>query len=289
MGARRAALRGMNKLQGLLGIALALCLVTGCSRGDRSPAPSGPGAPVAAAQGGEMKTGALAAGRSLVVTMEVGLNVADVDASRSSIRGEVERAGGYVADASSSGGTGGDARVVHMELRVPANQVAGVRAALGRFGEVTSDVEKVQDVTEEHADLEARLHNARTSEKRILEIMSTKTGTITEVIDAEKEVSRIRESIERMESQKHALDGRIDLATVRVTLSGPPGPSAWQTPGKSIAGAARGGLRAAAAAAVYATILFVTVAPIALPIAAIALALRARRRAQRQVQRMMVG
>ena len=210
------------------------------------------------------------------------------------MRGEVERAGGYVADASSTGGTGGEPRVAHMELRVPANHVQGVRAALGRSGEITTDVEKVQDVTEERADLEARVRNARTSEKRILEIMATKTGAISEVIDAEKEVSRIRESIERMEAQKRSLDGRIDLATVSVTLSGQPGPSAWQTPGKSIAGAAQGGLRAAAAVAVCAVMVFVAVAPILLPVAAvlasIVLALRARRRAQQQqLQRMMVG
>ena len=285
----------MNKLHGLLGVALALSLATGCSRSQRAPSPGGAAAPIAAAQGGEMKVGSpVAVGRSLVVTMDVGITVADVDASRASIRSEVERAGGYVADASSSGGAGDGPRVVHMDLRVPANKVQSVRAALGHAGEITTDLEKVQDVTEERADLEARLHNARTSEKRILEIMATKTGAISEVIDAEKEVSRIRESIERMEGQRRSLEGRIDLATVRVTLSAQPGPSAWETPGKSIAGAAHGGVRAAAAAAVYGIMVFVAVLPIVLPIAGlvtgIALALRARRRAQEQkLQTFMAG
>jgi hypothetical protein len=232
-----------------------------------------------------MKAGApVAVGRALVVTMDVGITVADVDQSRGAIRAEVERAGGYIADASSSGSS--TERSVRMELRIPADKVQGVRAALGRVGEIMSDVEKVQDVTEERADLEARLHNARTSEKRILEIMATKTGAISEVIEAEKEVSRIRESIERMEGQKRSLDGRIDLATVHVTLSGQPQPAAWQTPGKSIASAAHGGVRAAAAAGVYGIMVFVAVAPIMMPIAAIiggiVLALRARRRVQQE-------
>ncbi len=274
--------RGMNKLHGLFAIALALSTITGCARADRAPPPSGVAASAPAAQGGEMKAAAPAsAGRALVVTMDVGITVADVDQSRAKIRAEVERAGGYIADASSSGGSG--ERFVHMQLRVPADKVQGIRGALGQVGEITNDVEKVQDVTEERADLDARLQNARVSEKRILEIMATKTGAIHEVIDAEKEVSRIRESIERMEGQKRALDGRIDLATVNVTLTGQPGPSAWQTPGKSIASAASGGVRAAAAAGVYAVMVVVAVAPIMLPIAAliagIALALRAKRRA----------
>jgi len=273
---------GMNKLHGLVALALALSVATGCARAERSPAPSGVAA-APAAQGGEIKVGApVAAGRALVVTMDVGITVADVDQSRGEIRAAVERAGGYIADASSSGSS--TERSVHMELRVPADKVQGVRAVLGRVGEITTDVEKVQDVTEERADLEARLHNARTSEKRILEIMATKTGAIHEVIEAEKEVSRIRESIERMEGQKRALDGRIELATVRVTLTGQAPPAAWQTPGKSISSAARGGVRVAAATAVYAAMVFVAVAPVLMPMAAlilgIALVFRSRRRAQ---------
>ena len=272
---------GMNKRHGLVVLALALSVATGCSRAEKSASlPAATAAP--GAQGGEMKGGApVAAGRALVVTMNLEITVADVDQSRGAIRAEVERAGGYIADASTSGSR--TERSVRMELRIPAGKVQGVRAALNRLGEISSDVEKVQDVTEERADLEARLRNARTSEKRILEIMTTKTGAIGEVIEAEKEVSRIRESIERMEGQQRSLDGRIDLATVHVTLAGQRGPSAWKTPGKSIASAARGGVRTAAAAGVYAIMAFVAVAPILLPLGTlvigIMLALRARRRA----------
>jgi hypothetical protein len=283
-----AALRAMNKLHGLLGVALALSLVTGCARSERAaPSPGSEAPTVTAAQGGEMKGGApIATGRALVVTIDVGLTVADVDASRAVIRGEVERAGGYVADASSTGGGSDGVRSAHMELRVPSDKVRGVRAALEHVGEITTDLEKVQDVTEERVDLEARLGNARTSEKRILEIMATKTGAISDVIEAEKEIARIRQSIEQMEAQKRTLDGRVDLATVRVTLSATPALAAWQTPGKSISAAARGGMRAAQATAICGAIVLAAAAPFLLPIGllvtGLVLAMRLRRRAQQQ-------
>lgn len=280
----------MNKLHGLVAVGLVLSLATGCSRAERHD--SAPVAAAPAAGPGEMKAGTpVTAGRALVVTIDVAMTVVDVDQSRVAIRAEVERAGGYIADASSMGS--GSERAARLELRVPSDKVQGVRAALGRVGEITTDVEKVQDVTEERADLDARLRNARTSEKRILEIMAQKTGAIHEVIEAEKEVSRIRESIERMEAQKRSLEGRIDLATVHVTLTGKPALAAWQTPGKSISSAAHGGVRAAAAAGVYAVMVFVAVAPILLPIAAIilgiVLAFRARRRAQQNRLAAMAG
>ena len=283
MGGAPESPMGMNKLHALATIALALSLAAGCSRAEKAaPASAAPPALVAGgSSAGEMKVGAPAAGRALVVTMDLGITVKDVDGARSAIRGELEKAGGYLADASSSGS--GAERSAHLELRVPADKVNGLRAALGGLGEITTDVEKVQDVTEERADLDARLHNARIEEKRVLEIMTLKTGTIGEVIEAEKELARVRESIERMEAQKRSLEGRIDLATVRVTLTGQPGPSAWETPGKSIVSAARGGGRAAAATAVYGAMAFVAVAPILTPIvlliAGIAFALRSRRRA----------
>lgn len=274
----------MNKIHAFAAILVALCFTAGCAEKSapaQSSTASSPGAESAPA-GGEMKAGApIAIGRSLIVTMDVGLTVADVDKARATIRDELERAGGYVADASSSGME--QSRVVRMELRVPATKVRGIRATLGGIGEVTTDVEKVQDVTEERADLEARLHNARTEEKRVLEIMTAKTGAIHEVLEAEKELARIRESIERMEAQKRSLEGRIDLATVHVTLTPQHGPPAWQTPGKSIASAARGGVRFAAATGVYAAMACVAAAPLLLPLAAlvlaIALVMRSRRRA----------
>lgn len=164
-----------------------------------------------------MKAGApLALGRSLVVTIDLAITVENVDAARSRIRNEVERAGGYVADASTDGS--GDGRKAHLTLRVPASSTSSVRTALDAVGIVDSDVEKVQDVTEERVDVEARLQNARVQEKRVIEIMSQKTGSIAEVLSAETELARIRETIERMDVQKRAMDSRVDLATLHVAL-----------------------------------------------------------------------
>ena len=276
MAGRLASRRDMNTRSGLVVVALALFALTGCSRSrEAAPAPMA-NAPTA---GGLTAGAPLAADRALVVTMNVGVTVDDVTAARETIRTEVERAGGYIADGSSY--ASGDDRSAHLELKVPSKEARGVHAALGRLGEITSDVEKVQDVTEERADLGARLANARASEKRVLEIMSTKAGTVADVLEAEKEVSRIRESIERMDAQKRALDGKVDFATVNVSLQSRPAPAAWRTPGRSIADAAKAGATAAKATAIYSAIAFAASAPFVLPtglfIALLVIVMRRRR------------
>src|SRR5262249_31146226 len=114
---------GMNKIHAFATIALALSLAAGCSRERSAPATlasHGAEAPAASAvsggaggssdnaKSGDLKVGAnTPVGRSLIVTMDVGITVQDVDKARAAIRDEVEHAGGYVADANASGSGAG--------------------------------------------------------------------------------------------------------------------------------------------------------------------------------------
>lgn len=268
----------------LLVLLVVLFCLAGCGRSAPGDASRGPAAaaPVAAAGGGQVGVAALpSSDRSLVVTMDVSLTVEHVDDAASRVRAAVERVGGFVADQHTSGTEGEQS--ARLELRVPADKARGVRLSLGDLGEITSSSEKVEDVTEQRADVEARLHSARIQEKRILEIMSGRASSIHELVEAEKELARVRENIERLEAQERVMKSKIQLATVHVTLSTKSAP-AWQTPGPSLAHAGKAGVRGAAAIAVYAGMAFFAVAPTLLPLAAvivgIVLVVRRRRRAQ---------
>lgn len=241
----------------------------GCGRAAKDAAPAAASAPAEASGGGGASARTRAddaplADRALIVTVDTSIRVASVDEAAREIRAAVERSGGYISDSSVNGD--GESRSGHLELRVPAKGVSSLRASFAKLGEVTSDSEKVEDVTESRADLKARLANARVQEKRILAIMGERAGSIAEVIAAEHELARVRETIERLEAQERAMDGKIAMATVRVSLSGPAAAAAWETPGPSLAKAARSGARGAAAIAVYGAMAFVTVAPTLLPI-----------------------
>lgn len=204
--------------------------------------------------------------RARIVTMDMAIVVDDFDGASNKLRAAVARAGGYVSDM--HGGGVGDERSARFEIRVPAERVEEVRGSLTGLGEITSANEKVEDVTEQRADIDARLANAKVQEKRLLEIMATKSGSISDLVESEKELSRVRENIERLEAQQRSLKSKIDLATIHVDLRAR-SVSAWQTPGTSLAGAGKSGMKGAAAVAVYATMAFLTLAPTMLPIAAV--------------------
>ncbi|MDF2697317.1 MAG: putative lipoprotein [Labilithrix sp.] len=241
-----------------------LSLVTGCHQAAPESQSSAPAAAIAAG-GGDVGASQLAAAadRSLIVTMDVSLTVENVERATVSLRSSVEHAGGFVSDSRSSGTDG--QQTAHLELRVPADKARNIRTSLGDLGEVTSSSEKVEDVTEQRADIEARLRSARTQEKRLLDIMGAKASSIHELVETEKELARIRENIERLEAQEHVMKSRIQLATVHVTLVTRSIP-AWQTPGPSILRAGKGGVQAAGAISVCAGMALAAVGPTLLPI-----------------------
>jgi hypothetical protein len=68
-------------------------------------------------------------------------------------------------------------------------------------------------------DLDARLRNARATEQRLIAVLNNRTGKVLEILQVEREISRTREGIERMEAQRKNLLRRVELATLNVTLA----------------------------------------------------------------------
>jgi hypothetical protein len=253
-----------------------LAASTACAKAapaDRAPSPG-------AAQSEPAPT-TPSADRARIVTVTMGLRVADLDRAMDEIRRDVAASGGYVEGSNLSAGDGGSAS---MDLRVPADRASATRASLRKLGSVTSESETVQDVTEQRADLGARLRAARAQEDRLLEIMKNKTGSISDVLESEKELARVRENIEKLEAEQRTMEGQIAMATIHLTLA-TPGSAAWQTPVPSVGRAWHGGVRFAKALTVYGAMAAAAVAPTLAPVLAflalVTVAVRRRERAKR--------
>jgi hypothetical protein len=150
------------------------------------------------------------------ITVEMSMVVLHRDAAVSNLRAALSDLGGYVSNGSV---TGPDATgSAFFEVKVPAPRVGAFRATVRSLGDVRSDTEKAEDVTETRADVQARLANARAEEGRMLALLADRTGSLADVVAVEKEVARVRESIERLEAEERVLLGQIAMATVKVQL-----------------------------------------------------------------------
>ena len=104
-------------------------------------------------------------------------------------------------------------------LQVPASELDAVIAELRGFGRVSTESQQGEDVSDQHVDLTARLHNARESEQRLLDILRTRTGKVSDVLEVEEQISQTRGSIEQMEAQLENLNKRVSYASIKLEMA----------------------------------------------------------------------
>ncbi|HKE17019.1 MAG TPA: DUF4349 domain-containing protein [Kofleriaceae bacterium] len=182
------------------------------------PPPSPPGSPGAAgagqdrvaAQKGPEKP------RKIIRTGTLLIEVDDYAKARGAIDELMRGSGGFVAgvDVGRSEGAVGSATLT---LRIPEAGLDRALAALGGLGTLRRESIRAEDVSETYYDLAARLRNARHLEERMLEL-AAKAGKVNELLEVEREVGRVRESIEVMDGQLRGLDDRTSLATLSVEI-----------------------------------------------------------------------
>jgi len=103
--------------------------------------------------------------------------------------------------------------------RRPAVRLATILNQIRELGRVKEEHLNSEEVTEQVVDLEARLHNARATEQRLIEVLNNRTGKVRDILEVEQEIARTREQIERMEAQRQNLMKRVEMATLNLTLA----------------------------------------------------------------------
>jgi hypothetical protein len=128
-------------------------------------------------------------------------------------------------------------------LRVPVAALPLVRGACGDSGAIARDEETQTDVTDAIADIDARLHAGQVEESRLLALVAERTGSVGDVLAAERALADVRDRIERLDAESRASHGRVDLATVDVWLAHPQGEEGDGTIAARLSSAAKEGIR----------------------------------------------
>lgn len=162
------------------------------------------------------------AGAMLIRQGQASIEVKRVDDAVKQVRATAVRFGGFVANTALRAGRE-DQRVATLELRVPTDQFDALLADLGTFGKVESVSASVQDVGDEYVDMGARVANARRVEARLVEMLASRTGKLSDVLTVEMELARVREEIERYDARLRWLEKRTSLSTLELTLHEPVG------------------------------------------------------------------
>jgi anti-sigma factor RsiW len=140
------------------------------------------------------------------------------DTTRAAVESILARYHGYAASLN-VGEAENSARTLNASLRIPSQDFPAALAELKNLGHVTGESQAGEEVTAEHADLVARLKNSRETETRLQDILRTRTGKVSDILEVEQEIARVRGEIEQMESDLKSLNHRVDYATMTLAIT----------------------------------------------------------------------
>jgi Domain of unknown function (DUF4349) len=163
---------------------------------------------------------AMFASRTLIRTATLSIEVRNFADAADKAASIAVSHGGFLADAKSSRGAG-DREQGTLTLRVPADRFAAVLEAVKAIGKVEAATVDTQDITKEYADLATRLSAKRDAVARLREILGTRTGSVADLVEAERELSRLIEDAERLEGERRYYDRQVALSTITVELKEP--------------------------------------------------------------------
>jgi anti-sigma factor RsiW len=151
-------------------------------------------------------------------TAQIQLTTRDFDRIRARLEDILKRHGGYFGELGIASPTG-SGRTLSGKLLIPAGQLDSAMSEIRQLGHVDSESQSGEEVTAAFADLEARLANSRHTEQRIVDLLRERTGKLSDVLDAERELGRVRGEIEQMEAERKALLKRVDYATLTLNVN----------------------------------------------------------------------
>ena len=257
------------------------------------PPPSEAGQP-AVAQSESKAADTVTPDRLVISTANMNIQVDDVDKTLVAVRALAAASGSQISQLNVQAGDGGSDGgpmplgsgsattntqygSAQVTLRVPAEKLASVEAQAAKLGKVLSQSAAESDVTQQHVDLSARLKNLQAEEVRLRGFLD-KATKVSEMLEIERELSRVRGEIEAMQAQIAYLDQQAAMATLTMAFAAPgalvqPSGGTW-----GFSAAVTKGVQAAASLLGILIVLILALSPIWLVAIVIIVIVRSRRR-----------
>lgn len=151
-------------------------------------------------------------GRMLIWNATLSLAVDDVPDAAAQITAIAKKTGGYVESKSDAGE--GHA---HMVVRVPVDALKTTVASFAALGDVTQRRVSSRDVTDHYVDTDARLKTKIALRDRLRKLLD-KAQDVQDILDIERELTRVQSDIDAMQALLKSLKSKVDLATIEVSV-----------------------------------------------------------------------
>ncbi len=156
--------------------------------------------------------------RKLIRNARLDLQVANYEEAVQRLTTFATEEHGFVATQSSAKLPNGKLQGTIVIKVVPENLDRFLQKARS-LGELKNQTLGTEDVTKTYFDTDARLRNAKRMEERLLDMLQKNTGKVSDLLQVEKELGRVREQIEQMQGELKYYDALVQYATVTISLA----------------------------------------------------------------------
>jgi len=105
----------------------------------------------------------------------------------------------------------------YLQLRMPSDSFSGVLSDLEMYGTVVSRSQSTDDITAQYRDVYQEMKNLEVREQALRDIMA-RAETIADIIEVERELSRVRSDINRYAGTLQGWDRQVAMSTIQVSL-----------------------------------------------------------------------
>jgi hypothetical protein len=158
--------------------------------------------------------------RMVVKNGSMNIEIDKYDDSEKKVNEIVSRLGGYVTSSNASANASGK-KQGSIAVKVPADKYDALLNDVSGLGKVIFQTINSSDITEEYIDLEARVKTQKDLEQRLTGLLSSKAGSLKDVIDIEQKLSEVRQKIESFEGRMRYLKSQSDFSSLTISLYEP--------------------------------------------------------------------
>jgi hypothetical protein len=110
-------------------------------------------------------------------------------------------------------------QMLSANVAIPAVQCDLALEEFEKLGRIEEENQSSEEVTKQSENLAIRLRNSQSAEARLNEVLRLKTDKVSDILEVEKEMARVREEIEQMEAEQKNLNKRVAFASIDLTLT----------------------------------------------------------------------
>jgi len=149
-------------------------------------------------------------------TAELAVATHEFAKSRTSLEEILERHRGYAAKLRMAGRRSGS--VLSATLRVPSAELGATVSELKSLGDVEQEEQAADEITQQRADLEARLESAQGTLRRLQELLKKQTYPDGNVRELQRQIANASAEVNRLEAERNASEHRVIFANVQFSL-----------------------------------------------------------------------